>query len=353
MRSVRLASLFVVAALAFGGPLFAAPPPQTAPAATAESATSAAPDEPEAKLEEARTAFRRGATLVTTSDWSEALAAFEKSYALRPHPVTSFNIGVVMRALGQYTRARRAFQRALTEQSAGVGEMAEDLQDQARTFRAEIDGLLAQVTIDMDPPSASIVVDGRPLEIETEGELPVLVAGLKPAGPGAPPPAKRFIVLLDPGVHVFVISRKGFEDAVVRRELAAGSREKLPLVLDELPATLRISANEKNALVEVDGRDVGPAPVDVRRAAGEYKVRVTKTGFVTYETRVRVPAGGEVDVRVPLKKREPALTEKWWFWSAIGVVTSGAAVATYFAARPEATRPPLDGGGLDWAVRVK
>jgi hypothetical protein len=166
-------------------------------------------------------------------------------------------------------------------------------------------------------------------------------------------PGKRFEILLDPGLHVLVIARKGFADALVRKTFSPGAKERLPLKLDELPATLRITASEKGALVLVNGADVGPAPAEVKRAAGEYAVRVTKKDFVTYETRVRLTAGGEVDVRAPLKKREPALTERWWFWSAIGVAVTGAAVGTYFGARPDPQRPPLDGGGLDWAARVK
>jgi hypothetical protein len=46
------------------------------------------------------------------------------------------------------------------------------------------------------------------------------------------------------------------------------------------------------------------------------------------------------------------LTGKWWFWTAVGAVVVGSAVGTYYATRPDPERPPVDGGGLGWSVRV-
>jgi hypothetical protein len=59
-----------------------------------------------ASLAQARAAFAEGAARVGRADWAGALAAFERSAALRPHPVTTFNLGACERALGHYTRAR-------------------------------------------------------------------------------------------------------------------------------------------------------------------------------------------------------------------------------------------------------
>src|SRR5690606_34935175 len=103
-------------------------------------------------------------------------------------------------------------------------------------------------------------------------------------GPGKPPPVSEFSLLLNPGAHVFTLSRKGYTDAVVNKTFAPGSRTQLALELSRLPATLRISSNVERALVRVGGVDIGPAPIDVLRPAGEYEVEVSRDGYDAYES---------------------------------------------------------------------
>jgi hypothetical protein len=159
-------------------------------------------------------------------------------------------------------------------------------------------------------------------------------------------------LVLDPGTHVFVLSRKGFSDVVRRVTVTPGSRGDLPLVLARLPGVLHIESNEARAVVMVDDLDVGTAPVTLQRPAGGYRVMVRKKGFLTYETQAELSPGERVDLRALMRPEEIGLTQKWWFWTAVGVVVVGTAVGTYYASRPEPERPPLDGGGLGWTVRV-
>ena len=55
---------------------------------------------------DARRYFQQGIAHVRKSEWAEAHDAFEKSTALRPHAVTTYNLGACQRAMGRYTRAR-------------------------------------------------------------------------------------------------------------------------------------------------------------------------------------------------------------------------------------------------------
>ena len=54
-------------------------------------------------VERAREAFRLGSTLARQGQWQDALSAYERSAELRPHAVTTYNIGYVERALGHLT----------------------------------------------------------------------------------------------------------------------------------------------------------------------------------------------------------------------------------------------------------
>ncbi len=170
-------------------------------------------------------------------------------------------------------------------------------------------------------------------------------------GPGAPPPAAAFDLVLDPGAHVFTLSRKGFTDAVVNRTFAPGSASTLDLKLDLLPATLRITSTQLGALVHVDDADVGPAPVDVLRPAGAYHVMVKKDGFLPYGTQVTVQPGEEVKLRAPLVVDKPSIAKRWWFWTTIAGVIGTGVVVTYVVTRPKPEpKPPFNGGSANWVV---
>lgn len=321
------------------------------PASAEEPGPEAAPVE----VEQARALFLEGLSEVRKAHWGEALAAFERSQALRAHPLTTYNIGACERALGRYTRARRALGRALA--GTGADELPPSVVTDARAFLEEIEQLLVRLTITVEPTASRIAVDGRPLEPELApppGAKASLVAGTLSPGRGNSAPSGAFVLLADPGVHVITLSRAGYGDIVVNKSYRPGQVAAERWVLSELPATIRISSNEARALVAVNGKDVGVAPIDVLRPAGLYRVEVTKPGFVPYAADVRVKAGQESALRSTLVPEKQSLLGKWWFWTAAAALAGGVATATYFAARsePEPRRPPLDGGSLDWTARL-
>jgi len=302
----------------------------------------------------ARDAFIEGAALARDMRWGDALARFESSAQLKPHAGTSYNIGICQRALGQYLRARSSFRRALEQNQADGGNaLAASMVADTHTFLSEIERVTGVLEITLEPATATVTVDGRPLEpVEPQDGHPTLLVGTLPPGAGRPPPSGTFRLVLDPGMHVLVISRKGYTDIVRREAVVPGARGALSLVLEQLPGTLHVASSEPRAVVTVDDIDVGMAPVTITRPAGRYRVVVRKIGFLTYETQASLSSGERAVLRALLKPDAPGVTERWWFWTAVGAVVVGTAVGTYYASRPEPERPALDGGGLGWAVRV-
>ncbi len=342
-RTHRFASAFLVAALLARGPLARADEAQRTPPSAAADDVKAA----------ARAKYVEGVQLVQRAQWSEALAAFEASAKLYPNPATTLDMGACERALGRYVRARATLGRALVESAAAGYTLPESSVTEAKGFIAEIDRILARVQVTIDPPEASIAIDGRPLAVQREAEdsaIPLLAAGVLPPGPGAPASAAAFDLVLDPGAHVITLSRKGFTDAVVNRTLAPGSTSTLDLKLDRLPATLEITATQAGALVKVDDADVGPTPVDVLRPAGAYHVTVKKDGFLPYGTQVTVQPGEEVKLHASLLVDKPSVAKRWWFWTAIAGVIGTGVVVTYVATRPKPQPPPYDTGSTGWLV---
>lgn len=307
-----------------------------------------------AELEQARALYLDGLQYVRDAQWAEALAAFERSRVLRPHSLTSYNIGACERALGHYTRAHAELLRALEQDREG-SELPPSVQTEARAFIGEIERILVRVELSVEPPATAISVDGRPLVRSTDAtRRPRYVAGTAPPGPGAPALAREIEIVADPGAHVITLSRHGYSDVVVNKTYRPGEHATERWSLTELPATIRISSNERLALVSVNGKDVGVAPVDVLRPAGTYRVEVTKPGFVHYSADVRVMAGEESVLRSTLVREKPSILSKWWFWTAAATLAGGVATVSFLAARGESRgeRPALDGGSLGWVAKV-
>lgn len=300
---------------------------------------------------QARAAFLEGTALVQKSQWAEAIEAFERANAIRPHAVTTYNLGACERATGQFTRAYVHFKAALAEPSAaGDNGLPPNLVADAKAFLGELERILVRVAIHVEPQGATLAIDGRPLEPIDSRAAPPLLSPSRRAGPGELPPTERFTVLLDPGAHVFVFARKGFSNAVVSRTFRPGDNTEVGVSLDLLPATLRIDSNRPHAVISVDGVDVGPAPVELKRRPGAHDILVRERGFTPYVTRVSLLPGEETRLDAPLIPEKPSLLSRWWFWTAAGVVVAGAAVTTYALTRPDPRRPEVSGGTLGWSV---
>jgi hypothetical protein len=156
--------------------------------------------------------------------------------------------------------------------------------------------------------------------------------------------------MLDPGAHVFRGVRKGHGDALVRRSWRAGRRAELDLRLDELPATVRIRSTPEGAVVRVDGREVGVAPVELERRAGQYELEVVLDGYETYTATLDLGPGQRSDLTAELVEHSTPIYERWWFWTGAAAIVAGAAVVTWAATRPEPEPPPYDGGSTGWVV---
>ncbi len=305
----------------------------------------------------AREEFVRGAQLVKDADWAGALAAFEASSRLKTHPVTTYNIGACLRAMGQYARARKSFAAAVDDSGKNPGlDLSPGLAEETRRYVAELDRLLATLELIITPEDTQITIDGRPLEPAPPAQasskwVPTLVAGTLAPGPARPAPKGRFRVIIDPGTHLITLTRPGFADAVDKQTLAPGAAVTRKLELDRLPAQIRVTSNQAGAQVLVNEADVGLTPLEISRPAGKYHVIVKKPGFLVFDTSTTADPGQSLNVTAMLREDKPALTQRWWFWTGVGVVVLGAAVTTYALTRPDPQRPAVNGGGLGWSVR--
>lgn len=106
-----------------------------------------------------------------------------------------------------------------------------------------------------------------------------------------------------------------------------------------------IVANLTGAAVTVAGEPRGITPIEALqlRAPASYEIRVDKSGYVPFTTRVALPPDGEVKVFAQLSRRggDAAWYQHWYVLAAASAVVVGAGgTAIYFGTRDTGSSAP-------------
>jgi hypothetical protein len=108
-----------------------------------------------------------------------------------------------------------------------------------------------------------------------------------------------------------------------------------------------IVASEAGARVTVGGEPRGETPIRPLKlhAPASYDVRVEKSGFVPFMTKVRLPPDAELKVNASLQRPGgTAWWQRWYVLAGAGVLVAGAAGTTiYFATHNNSDRVPVMG----------
>src|SRR5262249_33702379 len=97
----------------------------------------------DASIEEARARFSAGNRAVDAGRWADALADFERAYALSGVPAALFNAATTLRALGRHVEARDAFDQLLDAHP----DLDPTERDRARAMRSEEQARVATLSL--------------------------------------------------------------------------------------------------------------------------------------------------------------------------------------------------------------
>lgn len=265
-----------------------------------EAAPEEAPaPEPELSAEEvalarSRVHFDHGLRLTRRSLWQAALVEFEESLRLYPTAVAAYNRALCLRRLYRYPETIAALEEYLERYPA---EIDAERRTVVENLLSEIRALLTEVTVQVSHPGATIVVDG-----EEAGTSPLARPLLLLSGP------HELVVQLDGHRRVrrdvVVVSGRGVTEAFELEEEASLGR-------------LRVEANVDDAVVIVDGNQVGAVPYLGVLPAGDHRVEVSATGYQPVLQTVSITAGEDRIATMTLSQRTRA--HRAWFWSAAGL----------------------------------
>ena len=154
---------------------------------------------------------------------------------------------------------------------------------------------------------------------------------------------------ISPGTHTIRVSKRGWTEH--NDTFVARPGETVDLEIDLLPVAgiVRIRTPTPGATVEVNGKVVGVTPFDQDVPIGKASVRVRQAGYHDAVKELDIQLGKLYDFDMPLEAlpvvvrpppgKEP-LTDKWWFWTAIGTAVAGGAWAVAALISAEETQTP-------------
>jgi hypothetical protein len=107
-----------------------------------------------------------------------------------------------------------------------------------------------------------------------------------------------------------------------------------------------ITANLAGAAVTIGGTSRGLTPIEALHlpAPASYDIRIEKTGYLPFTTRIALPPDGEIKVEAQLARRgAEAWYQHWYVLAAAGVIVAGAGGTTLYFATRTTTPGPGDG----------
>ncbi len=289
--------------------------------------------------DEAELHFQLAAEHYQKGEFREALEHFLFSNRLVPNKNVVFNIARTFEQLKRYADAHRYYIDALAVEADPkvIGDL------NAAVLRVSPN--VAVLKVETTPPGATVYIDRkdlgsrgrapRPLGVP-EGKYQVLVEleGYEPAVVGpveaklgsetrVPITLKRIVGIvhvavegapaafvhiddekaapacsapcdleIPPGVHQLYFTRDGFQAPPRQVSVVARESSRATATMSPLTGSVVVSADERDALVEVDGKPMGFTPAVLQNVAvGTRRVRVSLRGYTAVEREVQVKKG--------------------------------------------------------------
>ncbi|HYU16290.1 MAG TPA: PEGA domain-containing protein, partial [Candidatus Acidoferrum sp.] len=232
--------------------------------------------------DEADARFLHGTQLFKAARYDEALIEFLTSNRLVRNRNVIFNIARTYEALGRLEEAYRYYADYIREE-ANRNERVE-----AQRRLHAIEPRIALISIDSDPPGATVYVERK--DLGGRGETPLVLAVM-------------------PGTYKVMVEAKGYRDAVATAEAVRGRpaeiRSKLTLIVGKLSI-----ASRPKAAVYIDraaGTTAPPAapstPASLALTPGRHEVELIAPGYRPARSNVVIRASTETRLDLTLEER--------------------------------------------------
>ena len=214
--------------------------------------------------QEAQQHFETGTRLFEVEDFEGAVTEFEASVRIYPTKNGWFNLANCYKAMHRYADALDAVEEL---ERAFDGKIDHDMQRRIDDLKELIASLVGELTLEIEPDDASVLLDGRPLA----------------------PGAHRDALVLGPGEHRLEMRAPGYTPAVQRVTVHSQKHQTVRVSLKPVSGTLTVQTDVDGATVLLDGNPMGETPLDpfaVR--AGRHLLEVSLNGYNAQSRTVQV-----------------------------------------------------------------
>jgi outer membrane receptor for ferrienterochelin and colicins len=304
--------------------------------------------------DEADLQFTIGADAYTKGDFTSALQHFLASNRLVPNRNVMFNIARAYEQLGRFPDAYRYYV------DASRGDNDGKLKGDTTMALARIAPKVGVMAIETTPPGATVFLDRKDLGsvgtspaqlglkagtydvlVELAGHEPASVSAIK-LGVGDAKPIKIALqrilgkvelsgppgtqvridderaaiecvlpctLELPPGQHIAYFDRPGFTVAPQTFTIIAKQSIRATASGTAVVGSLLVSADEPNALIEVDGKALGFTPAVIPNIPiGKRRVRVSMRGYLAVDRVVEVKTNSQTELRDLILTPERSIT---------------------------------------------
>ena len=240
---------------------------------------------PAAETNQARELFQSGVERYEAGKYTEALADFERAFALKPHPLVQVNIANCYDKLNQPADALSHFE-AFLASTEGTPEQ----RDEVRAAVARLSQAAGKLTIHATPPGAAGVIDhqrtAQPLQWVSVGRhrIDVSAEGYEPA---------VRVVDVHPGETVDVQVELAPSQGPAPTPPVAGTAAQ-PLVTPSQAASSVAQSDENSETLEPIAIKTTPAPATNARTAAGLPANVWISGGATFGLGVVAVVTGQL-----------------------------------------------------------
>lgn len=330
---------FIVLALALtSSPLVSAQTPAAGPTAPTGASSpalpsgEAAPPGPAAPevapladtlTGQAKAEYAAARILYDDGDYAGALTKLQVAHRLSGDPRLLWNMAAAEKNLRHYAQVIRLLRQYLATESPFITALD---REQAQTLLATVQGFVADVTFDVQPEGASVLVDN--MEI---GKAPIV-------GP----------VPIDFGRRALRVERAGYESHQQTLELEGGKAVALAVRLIPMvnQGTLRVMTDPRTT-IRIDGRVMGVGLWEGTLPSGAHAVQLEGQGKISQTTEVAIQNGETRTLNIQLRDESARDRSKvpMWVWVGGGVVAAAAlGTGAYFVFREDEEAPPVQEG---------
>ncbi len=110
------------------------------------------------------------------------------------------------------------------------------------------------------------------------------------------------------GAHVIKVKMEGYAEWTKKLNMKKGEEIALNAVLQSITGTVNVESEPKEAMILLDGKDVGKSPeIMTGIITGKHEVEVRMDGYISWIKMIKVKAGREYAYTAVLQKRKGSL----------------------------------------------